>query len=91
MPPYGGSIAQNVYYADSALCDSNEEQKGFPVRDVDAATGKMKPWPSPFILMVDRGACTFVQKVKEHKNICSQSRAFLFFNHSHQTKTLLIF
>jgi hypothetical protein len=24
----------------------------------------MKPWPSPFILMVDRGDCTFVTKVR---------------------------
>mmetsp|Transcript_25552 Transcript_25552/g.36652 ORF Transcript_25552/g.36652 Transcript_25552/m.36652 type:complete len:416 (-) Transcript_25552:218-1465(-) len=24
----------------------------------------MKPWPSPYILMVDRGGCTFVQKVR---------------------------
>jgi len=24
----------------------------------------MAPWPSPYILMVDRGSCTFVQKVR---------------------------
>lgn len=24
----------------------------------------MEPWPSPFILMLDRGGCTFVQKVR---------------------------
>ena len=26
--------------------------------------GKMEPWPSPYILMVDRGDCSFVQKVR---------------------------
>jgi len=64
IPPYGGSIAQNVYYADSDLCDPNvNTRKGFPRRDNDAS-GKMAEWPSPFILMVDRGSCTFVKKVR---------------------------
>mmetsp|Transcript_712 Transcript_712/g.1063 ORF Transcript_712/g.1063 Transcript_712/m.1063 type:complete len:515 (-) Transcript_712:210-1754(-) len=64
VPPYGGSISQMVYYADSDLCDSNvDTRKGFPIRGVDDA-GVMLPWPSPYILMVDRGSCTFVQKVR---------------------------
>lgn len=62
MPPYGGSITQNVYYADSQLCDTTEPQEGYPTREM--IDGKMAPWPSPYILMVDRGTCTFVQKVR---------------------------
>jgi hypothetical protein len=63
VPPYGGSIAQNVYYADSDLCDPNVDiTKGYPARDKNSK-GKMEPWPSPYILMVDRGGCTFVKKV----------------------------
>jgi hypothetical protein len=59
VPPYGGSIAQNVYYADSELCDPTVDTKGgYPARDGDT------PWQSPYILMVDRGGCTFVQKVR---------------------------
>eukprot|EP00591_Stephanopyxis_turris_P004981 CAMPEP_0195515146 /NCGR_PEP_ID=MMETSP0794_2-20130614/6321_1 /TAXON_ID=515487 /ORGANISM="Stephanopyxis turris, Strain CCMP 815" /LENGTH=536 /DNA_ID=CAMNT_0040643529 /DNA_START=134 /DNA_END=1744 /DNA_ORIENTATION=- len=64
VPPYGGSIAQMVYYADSDLCDSIINTRGgYPIRPKDS-TGKMEPWPTPFILMVDRGGCTFVQKVR---------------------------
>jgi hypothetical protein len=64
VPPYGGSIAQNVYYADSDLCDPNVDTRGgYPQRDNDKS-GKMAPWPSPYILMVDRGGCTFVKKVR---------------------------
>ena len=63
VPPYGGSIAQNVYYADSDLCNSNvDTRKGYPTRpnDID---GNMEAWKSPYILMLDRGGCTFVNKV----------------------------
>lgn len=63
IPPYGGSIAQQVYYADSNLCDPNvNTTKGYPERK--DGQGKNQPWQSPFILMVDRGECTFVQKVR---------------------------
>eukprot|EP00549_Striatella_unipunctata_P004458 CAMPEP_0118699036 /NCGR_PEP_ID=MMETSP0800-20121206/15614_1 /TAXON_ID=210618 ORGANISM="Striatella unipunctata, Strain CCMP2910" /NCGR_SAMPLE_ID=MMETSP0800 /ASSEMBLY_ACC=CAM_ASM_000638 /LENGTH=514 /DNA_ID=CAMNT_0006599085 /DNA_START=68 /DNA_END=1612 /DNA_ORIENTATION=- len=59
MPHYGGAIAQQLYYADSDLCDPNvDTTKGYPAR-----SGK-DSWPSPFILMVDRGGCTFVKKVR---------------------------
>lgn len=64
VPPYGGSIAQNVFYADSDLCDPNvDRRKGYPIRAKDSK-GLMESWPSPYILMVDRGGCTFVQKVR---------------------------
>ncbi|CAB9530946.1 Vacuolar-sorting receptor 1 [Seminavis robusta] len=59
VPPYGGSIQQTVYYADQDLCDSNvDTTKGFPERKDGGH------WPSPYILMVDRGDCTFVRKVR---------------------------
>mmetsp|Transcript_907 Transcript_907/g.1126 ORF Transcript_907/g.1126 Transcript_907/m.1126 type:complete len:527 (+) Transcript_907:237-1817(+) len=64
VPPYGGSIAQNVYYADSDLCDPNvDTSKGYPERPT-GDNGRQEPWPSPYILMVDRGGCTFVKKVR---------------------------
>jgi len=64
IPPYGGSIAQNLYYADSNLCDvSVDTRTGYPEREKDDK-GMMLPWPSPYILMVDRGGCSFVQKVR---------------------------
>lgn len=64
-PPYGGAIQQNVYYAGTTLCDANIDYSrgGFPIRDVDES-GEMAPWKTPFILMVDRGDCTFVKKVR---------------------------
>lgn len=50
IPPYGGSIQQNVIYPDSDIdmCSPVTNEK----------------WKSPFILFVDRGGCTFVQKVR---------------------------
>lgn len=64
VPPYGGSLQQNLYYADSDLCDpAVDTRKGYPIRSKDN-DGNMLPWPSPYILMVDRGGCTFVQKVR---------------------------
>mmetsp|Transcript_10681 Transcript_10681/g.15587 ORF Transcript_10681/g.15587 Transcript_10681/m.15587 type:complete len:501 (+) Transcript_10681:109-1611(+) len=49
IPPYGGSIQQNVIYDQSLNLCSPVEHRG---------------WKAPFILMVDRGDCTFVQKVR---------------------------
>jgi hypothetical protein len=66
-PPYGGSIQQNVYYADSTMCDSSTDYAvgGYPKRTVvDKKSGAMEPWKTPFILVVDRGDCTFVKKVR---------------------------
>jgi len=60
MPPYGGSIAQNVFYADDDLCSSFVNvTKGYPER-----ANPDDPWPSPFILLVDRGGCAFTTKVR---------------------------
>lgn len=57
-PPYGGSIQQQVIYVDGTLCDPNVNPTGgYP------STGN-KPWQPPYILMVDRGDCTFVKKVR---------------------------
>ena len=57
-------MQQNLYYADSDLCDpAVDTRKGYPIRSKDN-DGNMLPWPSPYILMVDRGGCTFVQKVR---------------------------
>jgi hypothetical protein len=57
-PPYGGSISQNLYYAGNTLCDKDQVDptSGYPARIDNAA------WEPPFILMVDRGDCSFVQK-----------------------------
>lgn len=65
IPPYGGSIAQNMYYAEDTMCDFNsiDTRAGYPVRAKDD-DDKMLPWQSPYIIMVDRGGCTFVQKVR---------------------------
>eukprot|EP00558_Chaetoceros_sp_UNC1202_P007666 CAMPEP_0197237370 /NCGR_PEP_ID=MMETSP1429-20130617/4217_1 /TAXON_ID=49237 /ORGANISM="Chaetoceros sp., Strain UNC1202" /LENGTH=528 /DNA_ID=CAMNT_0042696353 /DNA_START=95 /DNA_END=1681 /DNA_ORIENTATION=+ len=65
-PPYGGSIAQNIYYTDDDLCDARavDPTTGYPSRAIDMNTNKQQPWPSPFILMVDRGGCSFVQKAR---------------------------
>ena len=70
MPPYGGSIEQNVYYAGEDLCDANVDYSrgGYPTRP-DDGTGSMEAWKSPFILMVDRGGCTFVKKVRNAQKL----------------------
>jgi hypothetical protein len=64
IPPYGGSIQQQLYHADDTLCHNNvDKRKGYPERAKDK-DGKQAPWESPFILLVDRGECTFVEKVR---------------------------
>ena len=64
VPPYGGSIQQTLFYAGSDLCDPDVDTRGgYPIR-AKGSDGKMEPWPSPYILMVDRGGCTFVKKVR---------------------------
>lgn len=63
-PPYGKSLNQPLFYADDDLCDATvNKRKGYPIRPPDE-TGKMAPWPVPYILMMDRGGCSFVQKVR---------------------------
>jgi len=70
MPPYGGSIEQNVYYADADLCDGNIDYSrgGYPSRANDES-GAMQQWKAPFILMVDRGSCTFVKKARNAQKL----------------------
>lgn len=70
IPPYGGSIAQNMYYAEDTLCDFQtiDTRSGYPIRAKDEE-GKMLPWQPPYILMVDRGGCTFVQKVRNAQRV----------------------
>lgn len=52
-PPYGKSISQNVYYADSYMC-TNEKNSTLK-----------KAWELPFILLVNRGGdCSSVRKVR---------------------------
>jgi len=52
-PPYGGhSIEQNLYHTDDSLCSG--------AIDIN----KIGPTAVPFTLIVDRGDCTFVQKVR---------------------------
>lgn len=64
VPPYGGSTQQNVYYAGSDLCNPNVDmQGGYPENRKIGDDGRMVAWQAPFILMVDRGDCTFVKKV----------------------------
>ncbi|GFH44674.1 hypothetical protein CTEN210_01148 [Chaetoceros tenuissimus] len=48
IPPYGESILENVIYANHDMC--------YPI--------EKSGWKAPFILLVDRGGCTFVQKVR---------------------------
>jgi hypothetical protein len=71
MPPYGGSIEQKVYYADADLCDSamDYSRGGFPTRPVDESGDMMESWKAPFILMVDRGVCTFVKKARNAQKL----------------------
>jgi len=51
VPPYGSKIEQQVYHANNTLCDG-------PLHVAVAPPGQ------PFILMVDRGECPFVKKVR---------------------------
>lgn len=72
MPPYGGSIEQNLYYAKADLCDPTIDYSrgGYPSRPKDPdASGKMLQWKPPYILMVDRGGCTFVKKVRNAQKL----------------------
>lgn len=50
-PLYDVSVAQRLYYANSTLCD-------------DGGAAGRGGYSSPYILLVDRGDCTFVQKAR---------------------------
>lgn len=47
------------------MCDSSIDYTvgGYPVRPKDK-TGRMEPWKTPFLLLIDRGECTFVHKAR---------------------------
>jgi hypothetical protein len=63
IPPYGGSIQEKVYYTKDNLCGRDvDTTDGYPQET--NSDGSKKAWQPPFILMVDRGDCTFVQKVR---------------------------
>ena len=53
--PYGGSIQQQVYYTEDKMCKGGTDLQG----DIFPSAPE-----SPFILMMDRGDCTFVTKVR---------------------------
>lgn len=64
VPAYAGAIIENVYYADDPMCsDDFNKRGGYPQRVRDEK-GQHLPWPRPFILMIDRGGCTVIQKVR---------------------------
>lgn len=69
--PYGASLQQTVYYANSTLCnDDDDDAKNnvpftfVPPRDDDKNNKNDGHYHAPFILMVDRGACRFITKVR---------------------------
>ena len=64
IPPYGGSIQEKLYYTNDSLCSNSNSGalSGYPIEKDDH--GNILPFQSPFILMVDRGDCSFVQKVR---------------------------
>jgi hypothetical protein len=59
MPAYGGSLALPVYYTTDTLCDDQAANKK------SFTPARMDNEMDPYILMVDRGGCTFVQKVRK--------------------------
>ena len=63
--PFGKNITGSLYYADSDLCDPSSVPLtgGYPERPI-GSNGIMEPIPSPFILMVDGGRCSFASKVR---------------------------
>lgn len=62
VAPHGGAISLSLYYVPSDLCDFTALSGGYPERAI-GPHGVMQLFPSPFMLMVDRGGCSFVQKV----------------------------
>jgi hypothetical protein len=64
IPPYGGSIQEKLYYTTNNLCSNSNTGtlSGYPIEK--DAQGNILPFQSPFILMIDRGDCSFVQKVR---------------------------
>ena len=54
--PYGSTLEMPVYYAGSELCN--------PAADTAGSMPAVAEWKPPFLLMVDRGTCTFVTKAR---------------------------
>lgn len=80
-PPYGKSISQNVYYADSYMC-TNEKNSTLK-----------KAWELPFILLVNRGGdCSSVRKVRRTRSDETEwSRTSCRVNHTALRVLLLLF
>jgi hypothetical protein len=59
-----------MYYAENDACDFNSinVHAGWPIRAMDDS-GTMLAWQSPYVLMVDRGGCSFVQKVRNAQRL----------------------
>ena len=79
--PLGSQIVSKVYYADNDLCDPNNpdvNRGGYPTRPADE-NGEMMRWTSPFVLMVDRGGCSFVDKTRQAQLLGAE--AVLFADH----------
>lgn len=59
-PNYGVTIAQKLYYSNTNMCDNSAEANGgYPAGN----------WVTPYLLMVDRGDCTFVNKVRNAQRL----------------------
>lgn len=59
-PKYGVTLTQKLYYSNSNMCDDGAVASGgLPAGD----------WVAPFLLMVDRGECTFVKKVRNAQKL----------------------
>jgi len=63
LPPYGGSIEQPLYYANSDFCT------GAVSRASNIVFHPTRPKEPPFLLMVNRGGCTFVKKVRNAQHM----------------------
>jgi len=69
IPTNTSFIRENLYYADSNLCDPNvNTHAGYPARPMDE-NGIMVPWPIPYILMADRGKYTLVTKARNAQRV----------------------
>jgi len=56
-PNYGGKLTLQLFYANSTMCTDNQAN---PLNWVKVSDNP----DSPFILMIDRGECTFVSKTR---------------------------
>ncbi|KAL7562930.1 hypothetical protein ACA910_019478 [Epithemia clementina (nom. ined.)] len=82
-PPNGGSITAPLYFADSTLCNdsispplaSSQTIRFYPQSPIlgqqaqSSSTTTSPTATGPFILMVNRGGCHFVQKVRNAQHL----------------------